>query len=112
MPIVKKCKTEACCGPKHHHENSEASLRVLGKITRRLICYRGMSSGVQKGRWELVGMILAKTACKWKGKLWQIANLFLLLTLRRTVNSSIMFNEPKNLCNSSISWDSVGVRLQ
>lgn len=55
----------------------------------RLICYCGMSSGVQKDRWELLSMILAKTACKWKGKLWQIANLFLLLTLRWTVTLAL-----------------------
>ncbi|KAM1368473.1 hypothetical protein PS1_001802 [Malus domestica] len=77
-----------------------------------VICYRGMSSGVQKGQVGASKHDLGKNSLQMEREVVADCQLVPAFDTRRTVNSSIMFNEPKNLCNSSISWDSVGVRLQ
>ncbi|KAM1069998.1 hypothetical protein ACFX13_001895 [Malus domestica] len=70
-----------------------------------VICYRAISSGVQKGRMG-IGMILANSL---QMEMEVVADCQLVPAFDTSQNcySSIMFNEPKNLYNSSISWDSV-----
>ncbi|KAM1431304.1 hypothetical protein ACFX2I_047270 [Malus domestica] len=80
-------------------------------VQELVICYRGISSGVQKGQVG-IGMILANSL-QMEGEVVADCQLVPAFDTLQNCYSSIMFNEPKNLCNSSIvSICSEGISMQ